>query len=202
MSAAAVSIPHIWPECPAGFDLNGLALVLLTLPASMRRAKARLVCRTVLRELSGRLLGLPEIDLIEGPSGPELQGIGVSISYAGNRVLLGLSRDNRLGVDIVSIEPFPETAELCRLYLPQAARDAVLNGPHDAQCERFALAWAQTEACCKCLGLPLTEIDAAREQAYSGCKLVDCGQIIGYRIAVAVRAVRKTSAKMQRQTAQ
>jgi hypothetical protein len=210
--------PVIWPERPAGFDDNGLALILLTLPAGTQRADAKQLARAVLRECLDYLLTAAHIEpthtaqmspfkpampaaspqpspalrageqtnrcasftLIESPCGPLIAGISadikVSLSYAGEKVLIGISCGHALGVDIVLIDRFPEIEALSRLYLPTTPLD-------DAG---FSLAWAQMEACCKCLGLPLAEIDEGRERAYSACDLPDCHQVDGYRMAVAV----------------
>jgi phosphopantetheinyl transferase len=171
----------IWPECPAGFDQNGLALVLLTLPAGTLRAAARSQARAVLRELAVRLLPGAPVELVESPRGPQLQGsdIRISLSYAGDKVLIGLSKRHALGVDIVQIDNIPEIGALSGLYLPDSAAATLCD-------ENFALSWAQMEACCKALGLPLAEIDPQREKAYATCDLPDCEQIAGYRMAAAV----------------
>ena len=183
--------PSIWPECPAEFDANGLALVLLALPSGTRRAEASALARSALRTITGRLLSIAaaQVPLSEGQQGPTLTGIAsgihISLSYAGDRVLIGLSKGRALGVDIVAIESIPEFEMLSRLYLPKAARLAVLESPlRDAS---FALAWAQTEASCKALSLPLAEIDEEREYAYAGCELLECGKTNGYRMAVALQ---------------
>lgn len=184
--------PLVWPDCPAGFDRNGLALVLLPLSAGTQRADARRLARSVLPGLLAGVLGQPATHpvLVDGPRGPVLEGaasdIRISLSYAGDRVLIGLVRGRALGVDIVSLNFFPEVDALARLYFPRALCRAVLEAPPELQSERFARAWAQIEACCKCLALPLAEIDEQREQLYAMCELPDCGEIDGYRIAVAV----------------
>ena len=171
----------IWPERPSRFDHHGLALILLTLPAGTKRADARQMARTTLRECIASLLHAVHFELVEGVHGPLITGsdIRISLSYAGDKALIGLSCGQALGVDIVKIKGLDvdEIEALARLYLPT-------NNGTD-----FALAWAQMEACCKALKLPLSEIDAARQLAYAGCKLVDCEQMDGYRIAVAIKPV-------------
>ncbi len=182
--------PLIWPEHPAGFDQHGLILVILTLPANTQRTDARRLARGVLHELTGRLLPGSPVELVESPHGPRLTGaachIRISLSYAGDKVLIGLSCTHDIGVDIVQIDHIAETRALSRLYLPQNACRAVLEAEPILTDQRFASAWAQMEACCKALNLPLTEIDDEREKAYANCKFVDCEQIIGYQMAVAI----------------
>lgn len=179
----------IWPEHPAGFDQNGLALVILTLPADTQRTDARRLAREVLRELTGRLLAAP-VELMEGSHGPTLTGaachIRISLSYAGDKVLIGLSCGRALGVDIVQIDRIAETLALSRLYLPESACTTVLEAAADFRDQSFASGWAQMEACCKALNLPLTEIDEEREKAYAVCELIKCEQINGYRMSVAI----------------
>lgn len=180
----------IWPESAAGFDQNGLALVLLTLQTGTQRADARSQAREVLRELTGKLLPDAPVELVESPHGPTLTGaachIRISLSYAGNKVLIGLSCGRAIGVDIVQIDRIAETLALSRLYLPERACASVFEAAPDVRDENFALRWAEVEACCKALSLPLAEIDEEREKAYAACELIECEQINGYRMAVAI----------------
>lgn len=182
--------PLLWPECAAGFDPNGLALVVLTLPAGTQRTDARRLAREVLRELTGRLLPGAPIELEDSPHGPRLTGaacdIRISLSYAGDKVLIGLSCGRAIGVDIVQIDRIAEIKTLSRLYLPQSACATVLEAAPDLTDQRFAESWAEMEACCKALSLPLAEVDEKRERAYANCELIDCEQIIGYSMAVAI----------------
>jgi len=186
--------PWIWPQCPLAFDADRLALVLLALPPDTQRAQARALARQVLRQILGSLLARPgeTLSLLESPRGPLLndaaRDIRISLSYAADHVLIGLAEGCALGVDLVRVEHLPEREALARLYLPEAACRAVLDAPASAQDAFFALRWAQMEARCKCLGLPLAEIDAPRARALATCKEVDCRQIDGYRMAVALSA--------------
>ncbi len=184
--------PHHWPECPDHFNEDGLALVLMTLPPGTPRTEAGLLARSALPTLTAQLTGLPaeQINLSESAQGPSLTGraadIRISLSYAGDKALIGLSRGRAIGVDIVSIEPIPELESLAQLYLPAASRLTVLQTSPGLRNARFALAWAEMEACCKALKLPLTEIDDAREDALSRCARSECTAIDDYRIAVAL----------------
>jgi len=186
--------PQIWPDKPAGFDGDGLALLLLALPGGALRAHARLLARQTLREVLGGLLALPaeQVALLEGPHGPVLEGaareIRISLSYAGDWVLIGLAEGRALGVDMVRIDSFPELESLARFYLPAATCHALLAAPLEMRDASFAHGWAEMEAGSKCLGLPLMEISAAREQALKPCRFVPCEQLDGYRIAVAVKS--------------
>ena len=179
--------PLIWPEFPT--NLDRVALVLLTLDAPGIQARKRV--REVLRDILSRLPETSQIEMIETARGPLLTGeaapIRISLSYAGDKALIALAKDRPIGVDIVQVGNLPEIETLSRLYLPAATRLASLQESPDRDC-RFALAWAQMEACCKCLNLPLAEINAQREHAYAACTLIDCEQLDGYRIAVALGA--------------
>lgn len=138
------------------------------------------------------MLDLPpaKIKLIEASNGPLLTGadreIRISLSYAGDKVLIGLSCDRALGVDIVQIDRIAETLALSRLYLPEIACATVHEAIPHVRDESFALSWAQMEACCKVLNLPLAEIDEKRQLAYASCEIVNCEQIDFYSIAVAI----------------
>lgn len=173
---------------------KGLALCLLARPVATTRAHAGLLARQALREVIGGLLALPagQVTLSEGPRGPVLEGaacdVRISLSYAGDKVLIGLAAGRALGVDIVRIDRLPEIDSLARDYLPAASRRALSAAPPEERDACFAQAWAEMEACSKCLGLPLQEISEEREQALKACALLPCEQVDGYRIAVAVRS--------------
>ena len=162
-----------WPDCPSCID--GIALTLLELPHATPRTKAGMHAREVVKKIAARLLQTSE--LVETPRGPRLaqSNIHLSLSYAPDKVLIGFSCERPLGVDIVRIEPLPEIDALARLYLPAFTATAC-----------FAQSWAEMEACCKALGLPLAEIDEERKIAYAACDLLECTQIDGYRMAVAL----------------
>lgn len=183
--------PRNWPQQAIQLDGNGLALALLALPTGSARPLARQHARQALRRILGELLGRPagNIVLHESENGPVLEGatrnIQISLSYAADRCLIGLSAERPIGVDIVLVEKLPEIETLSRLYLPSAACRAVLAAPPAERDACFALGWAQMEARSKCLGLPLAEIDAPREYALQACELVNCAQTADYRIALA-----------------
>lgn len=183
--------PFDWPAQAVELNGDGLALALLALPASTARPVARQHARLALRQILGALLARPADTLVlhESENGPVLGGgmgdIRISLSYAAQRCLIGLAEGRPLGVDIVRVEHLPETGTLAQLYLPAPCRQAVHEAPPDDRDERFALAWAQMEARGKCLGLPLAEIDAPREQALQTCALAACRQPADYRIALA-----------------
>lgn len=183
---------HPWPQCPDRLQPGELALFILTLPADTVRANARLIARDALRHIASKVSGVKadNVFLVEGSRGPILTGLPchleVSLSYAHDKVVLGFSCGRALGVDIVHIKHLPESKALCALYLPDAAALAVTGAPDEQKGTRFALAWAQMEACCKALNLPLAEIDQTRAMDYAACELIDCEQIEGYGIAVAI----------------
>lgn len=187
--------PVIWPQQPAAFDDDGLALVLLTLPVGTSHRATQRLTRQALQSILGVLLGRPAeaLSLLESPRGPLLhdaaRDLYISLAYAANHVLIGIADGRTLGVDLVHIEEVPpatELAALSQLYLPARACRAVLDAPAGTRAAHFAQGWAQMEACGKCLALPLTEIDANREQALASCALVACGPLNGYAMAVAL----------------
>ena len=190
-----LTAPLDWPAQAVALAPGGTALVLLTLPPHTARPQARRHARQALQQMLGALLARPAqaIILREDARGPLLDGaardIRISLSYAANRCLIGLTEGLAIGVDIVRIENLPESESLARLYLPDAACRALPEAPGAARDAGFALAWAQMEARSKCLGLPLAEIDAQREQALNACALSDCAQTGAYRIALATRTL-------------
>lgn len=184
----------IWPDCPAEFDSNGIALILHTVPADTNRTKARIIARDILYQVLDKLLpGMP-IKLVEGARGPTLTNCDThaSLSYAHDKILIGLHKGSALGVDIVSNVHFPEIESLCRLYLPESDRKAIFDTPSNLQNLAFASAWANMEASCKSRGLPLTEISPEREKIYAECALLNCPQIAHYSIALALASLQKT----------
>lgn len=192
MIAATPLLPSLWPARPLAFDDQGLALILLPLPVPASRAAARALSRQVLRETLGGLLARPpaKVCLAESAQGPQFddpaRNIRISLSYAGAYALIGLAENRRLGVDIVRIDNFPELEMATRLYLPEEDWRALLESPDAARAGRFASGWARMEAGSKCLGLPLAEIGPERAQALRACRFVECRQIDGYRMAVAL----------------
>ncbi len=183
-------LKYHWPEYPARFDPGIPPLILLTLPAGTSRTIARLHARELLLTISAQLprLGTEQPALLETPNGPKFSGsdLQISLSYSGDKVLIGLSCNSTPGVDIVAIDRLSEIEAVSALYLPKSACQTVLNAPDDRRTSSFALAWAQLESCCKALSLPLAEIDSSRELAYASCQLIDCEQIDGYSIALAL----------------
>lgn len=190
--------PSDWPAPAVALDGNGLALVLLALPAGSPRPTARRQARQALRQIVGHLLALSPDDVVlsEGENGPQLgpqladatRDLRISLSYAADRCLIGLAEGQALGVDLVRIEALPEIAALAELYLPARCRQAIDAAPAEERAARFAQAWAEMEARSKCLRLPLVEMDAQRERSLAAARLVDCAPIPGYRLAIALGA--------------
>jgi phosphopantetheinyl transferase len=169
-------------------DPDGINLVIITLPEGINRIDARMLARAAVLQIAHALSTDTTLQLIESPTGPRLSDtrLQFSLSYAGNRLLIGLGPHQNLGVDLVKIDALPDIDALARLYLPAASRLALARTRENLRDGEFASFWAQMEACCKASGLPLAEISAARELVYGRCKLFACQPIDGYRIAVAV----------------
>lgn len=193
LAAPAALMLQRWTQGPAVFDAQGFALYLLTLPGDCARIEARQRARRLLREVLGDLLRLSaaRVVLLEGPRGPRpaagAGGIHVSLSYAGEHVLIGLGRKFVVGVDLVCVEDFDELPALTRLYLDQESGRQVMAAPRAALAANFAQAWAEMEARSKCLGLPLAEMRPQRALALQTCGLRSCAAIEGYRAALAFR---------------
>lgn len=205
-----------WPKQAAQFSSNGVALLSLQLSPPHPRTAARGAARKALRQILADLLAcsVEQIVLLETAYGPRLadatQKLSISLSYALNQCVIGVARDAIIGVDIVRIEAVPEIANLARLYLPEKALnpDNLLgmgitqnsgvvgraSGLHESNPKTliehtaaFASAWADMEAASKCLGLALTEMNPPRQQQLETCERLNCQQLEGYRIALALR---------------
>ena len=193
LAAPAALMLQRWTQGSAVFDAQGFALYLLTLPGGCARVEARQRARRLLCEVLGDMLRQPadRVVLLEGPRGPRpadgAGGIHVSLSYAGEHVLIGLGREFVVGVDLVRVDDFVELPALARQYLDRESGRQVMAAPQAARAVNFAQAWAEMEARSKCLGLPLAEMSPQRALALQPCGLRPCAAIEGYRAALAFR---------------
>lgn len=190
-----------WPVQTAQFSSNGVALLLLNLPVNCPRAVLRGEARIALRQILAELLtcSVEQVSLLETVRGPVMPNAQLmfSLSYALNQCVIGVAREGAIGVDIVRIEAIPESERLARWYLLAQGCTQPANGfagtnkSNSELCVEpaaaFAAAWAAMESASKCLGLGLTEMNPLRQQQLETCELLDCQQIDGYRIALALR---------------
>lgn len=88
-----------------------------------------------------------------------------SISYAGDRVLIGISEGAAIGVDAEELRPIEDAAELMALHYTAAERAALGAAARSGESmdHAFLSIWVRKEACVKALGeglaIPLTELE-------------------------------------------
>ncbi|AHE55002.1 hypothetical protein NX02_16620 [Sphingomonas sanxanigenens DSM 19645 = NX02] len=88
-----------------------------------------------------------------------------SISYAADRVLIGISEGAAIGVDAEQLRPIDDAAELMELHYTPAERAALRALQRSGQIidHAFLAIWVRKEACVKALGeglvIPLTELE-------------------------------------------
>lgn len=88
-----------------------------------------------------------------------------SISYADERVLIGISEGAAIGVDAEILRPIDDAAELMELHYTPAERAALraLARSGESIDHAFLAIWVRKEACVKALGeglvIPLTEFE-------------------------------------------
>jgi 4'-phosphopantetheinyl transferase len=179
-----------WPVQTIEWSATGLVLILVARPDNHSRQAARRFARQVLSEILSKLLSvsMEQLALVEEAYGPQLadhRNIRVSLSYSGNWILIGIGKEQALGVDIVCVEHLPEMESLCLYYLPEMSCRTVAGVPKPLRDVTFSAEWAKMEAGCKCLGLPLSEISATRSLALQSCQMVESEQVAGYEIGVA-----------------
>ncbi len=176
-----------WPTRHIEFDDKGLVLLLVTLETGTTRPQASITARSLLKKICVQLLDLnnTQLKLIEHEQGPYIANstISISLSYANNMLLIGLSRHRRVGVDIVALDCFTEIDNLAHLYLIHPSK--IIDAPPKLKGRYFAQAWSELEARGKSLGLPLCEMSPARAKILLTCELIECEQIPGYHIALA-----------------
>jgi 4'-phosphopantetheinyl transferase len=169
--------------------------VLICVRTGLPRAEARSQVRTVLRQVlaAWSQLSPEQLPLKETPRGPvwesrlqgdllTTEGFDLSLSYEEGEAWIGLSRGGRIGVDVMRLEPVPETEAIAQTYFGPADRSALRQSTHPVR--DFALAWTQLEARCKCLKQGLTEWSEASATQVERCSAESV--IIEDRLALSV----------------
>jgi 4'-phosphopantetheinyl transferase len=123
--------------------------------------RARFVCgRGALRTLLGTRLGLSPraVPLQAGASGkPELPAeiaprIRFSISHSGEVVLVALSADADVGVDVELLRPLPDALALATRFFSPSESATLEALPHQDQLKAFYRFWTRKEAVLKASG--------------------------------------------------
>jgi 4'-phosphopantetheinyl transferase len=150
--------------------------------ATLGRARAAFIAgRTLVR----RVLGDPELEIIEVPDGkPHLarEGIDFNVSHSGELVLVAVARGRRVGVDVEQISHHRDTTALAEALGPDAAFE-LHHTPIERRPARFSCWWVRIEALCKATGAGLTfPVDTAIPPGFA---VRDIPMHAGYRAAVA-----------------
>ncbi len=120
-----------------------------------------LVSRGFLRRLLGRALKVDSKAFVFSigshgkPYLPEKwQGssIGFNVSHSRNRLLIAMSLDREVGVDVEWMSPELEWEPLARQYFSASEVVSLANLPKDEQCRGFYRSWVRTEAMLKATG--------------------------------------------------
>ncbi|WP_336485732.1 4'-phosphopantetheinyl transferase family protein [Methylobacterium nigriterrae] len=85
----------------------------------------------------------------------EGQAVAFNLSHSGDRALVGLSTEARIGVDVEAVRPMPDAARVARSYFApdEAAALAALSPP--ALGPAFLAVWTRKEAVVKAIGAGL-----------------------------------------------
>jgi 4'-phosphopantetheinyl transferase len=137
--------------------------VLVQVPVADSRPAARQQLRAVLGKILAHWSGLPtaKLPLVETSAGPAWHGalhgipVAISFSYAPGSGWLALCRGAAVGVDAMVPEPFPEMADVARLYLGPKVADSLIQAADPGTA--FARAWTRREASLKCFKRGLAE---------------------------------------------
>ena len=121
-----------------------------------KRAEA-ILSRALLRERLSHFTGIapPAIALTYNPHGkPEMDGTAIrfNISHTAGHVLLGVSRDHELGVDIESPRSQMEHENLAKRFFTAGEHAALMATPARDRVRAFFRCWTRKEAILKGMG--------------------------------------------------
>ncbi len=158
-------LPDIWSEVPR----------LFALLSSNERERAErfhfdrdanlfIVAHGLLRVILAHYLQLSpqEISFITRPGGKPILSptlhphpISFNISHSGETVLVGVSADAEIGVDVEVIRPFDNFMEIAEKYFHPEETLTISNMPQNMHLNKFYEIWTQKEAAVKALGIGL-----------------------------------------------
>jgi 4'-phosphopantetheinyl transferase len=122
--------------------------------------------RGILREVLSRYTGTPPEGLVfvYGPQGkPEIMQSGepllhFNVAHSEDRLLIGVTRGRRLGVDIEQIRPVYDLMAVARRFFSARESRALQNLLADQQAVAFFNAWTRKEALLKAYGDGISEV--------------------------------------------
>jgi 4'-phosphopantetheinyl transferase len=173
---------HVWK---ATLDQpQGCYAALLRILSSDERARAdrfhfeadrkrHILARGMTRSLVGRILDHPaevlqfEYNAFGKPAlaRSHQRTIQFNVSHSGDLVLIALSNNRVLGVDVERMKPDMATAEIAARFFSPGECRALAELPAELQCSAFFCCWTRKEAYLKARGdglsLPLDQFDVA-----------------------------------------
>ncbi|MFW5690936.1 MAG: 4'-phosphopantetheinyl transferase family protein [Chloroflexota bacterium] len=116
-----------------------------------------IIARGLLRSVLARYLSMPPaaLSFAYGPRGkPAVPGstLSFNLSHAGDWLLLGVTEQGALGVDIEEMQSMETMATVSRSNFSTAEREALDRLPADLQERGFYLCWTRKEAFIKATG--------------------------------------------------
>jgi 4'-phosphopantetheinyl transferase len=133
-----------------------------------------IVSRATLRQILAHYLGAEPARLRLGyategkPHLLDYQELQFNLSHAGNRLLIAVSRNRQVGIDVERVPSEAVVAELSGRVLSDPEHAALSLLPGLERCERFAEFWTRKEAYIKADGrgmaLELTRMDVSSSQ--------------------------------------
>lgn len=89
-------------------------------------------------------------------AGTERQGINFNLSHSGDRFLLGIVRNARIGVDIEEIKPESATSDVAERFFTKRENADLQSLPPEDRIVAFFNCWTRKEAYLKALGCGLS----------------------------------------------
>lgn len=124
-----------------------------------------LICHLKLREILSTYANIPARDLrfTPNPFGkPALpaettgDNLDFNLSHSGDRMLLGIVRNARIGVDIERLRPEFATMEVAARFFTERENETLRSLSGDCQVQAFFNCWTRKEAYLKALGCGLS----------------------------------------------
>ena len=191
--------PVFAPAPASASSADGLRIVGVR--GQGEREAARRAIRVALTAALADATGLPVAGIRIGGSPGEVPFASVSCGSSGERRFgVGISHDGALsvaafrldggpvGIDVMQVTDVPDWEAVARDYLGPDCAAALGRVPAAARADAFARAWSEREARLKCLGMPLTEWDAAETSRLAACACRAIALPTGYVGTVATNA--------------
>ncbi|MBP0020247.1 MAG: 4'-phosphopantetheinyl transferase superfamily protein [Cyanobacteria bacterium SBLK] len=80
------------------------------------------------------------------------EAVQFNLSHSGDLIVLGMSRDRAIGVDVEQIHPLPDALKLARRFFCEAEWEKIRTLPSNLTSRAFFTAWTRKEAFLKATG--------------------------------------------------